>query len=253
MTPEQQQRLLDRPFVRMLIIPMYSVRTELTGYFYDLRNYLAYDWLVTSGAVRNRYAKDPERFPTQVAFYELLDELLEPAWSIRPEGAVRGPSQQIYRLDDGFRAAVRERLGPRSVDHFRAFGGKVHAPHFLGFVQTIGSHAEFRERWADSAFWHQVLAQAALSPATRALGYERAGIAHLQLGQIPAARALFSALREFPEREVAALGNLGLIAEETGDPDGARALYLEVIRKDREGTARRWAEARLAELDGREP
>jgi hypothetical protein len=79
MASEQQERLLDRPFVRMLHIPMYSVRTELTAYYYDLRNFLAYDWLVTSGAVRNRYLRDGDRFPRQVAFYELLDELLEPA------------------------------------------------------------------------------------------------------------------------------------------------------------------------------
>lgn len=245
MDSRQQRRLLDRPFVRVLTIPMYSVRTELSAYYYDLRNYLAYDWLVTSGAVRNRYLGSPERYPRQVEFYELLDELLDPAWSIRPAGRMRGPSLQVYRLDDGFRRAVRERLGPREVGHFRAFGGQLHAPHFIGFVRTVAAHAEFRERWEDAAFWWEVLAQAGLDPATRATGTERAATIQLRLGHDRIARDLFVELSAYPPRAAVALVNLGRIAEKTGDLEAARAYYQQVAGSGSGGEAAEWARRRL--------
>lgn len=248
MSPGQQERLLGRPFVRILTIPMYSVRTELSAYYYDLRNYLAYDWLVTSGAVRNRYLGSAARFPRQVDFYTLLDELTAPVWSIRPEGRLRGPAIQVYRIDDSLRQAVRDRLGPREVEHFRAFGGQVHAPHFVGFIQTIAAHAEFRERWSEAAFWNEVLGQAGLDPATRARGFERAGQIHLRLRQYRRARDLFLALAEYPPRAAVALGNLGLIAEETGDVEAARRYYEQVLERDVRGEPAAWARRRLEQL-----
>jgi hypothetical protein len=232
---------------------MYSVRSQLAGYYYDLRNYLACDWLVTSGAVRNRYMREPERFPRQAAFYRLLDELLEPAWSIRPAGEARGPAQDVYRLDDAFRAAVRDRLGARDVDHFREFVGELHAPHFINFAHTIAEHAEFVRRWTEAAFWYEVLAEAAPSRNTRALGYEKAGLACIELRELGRAHELFTVLRSFPEREVVALGNLGLIAELRGDVETARDYYDQVIAKDRKGQAAEWARARRAQLSGADP
>jgi len=253
MTVDQQQRLLDRPFYRVLDIPMYAVRTELTAYYYDLRHYLAYDWLLTSGAVRNRYLGHSEEFPRQTAFYELLDQLATPAWSIQPRGDARGPTIQIYRIDDSIRQALNQRLGPLSIDHYKAFGGQVHAPHFLGFVQIIATHAEFREKWAAAAFYYEVLAQAALNSSTRALGFERAGIAHLKLHQLRKARDMFIGLEGFPERELVALGNLGLIAEETGDLEAARRYYETVVERDPGGEAEAWARLRLAVISGESP
>jgi tetratricopeptide (TPR) repeat protein len=248
MNESQQQTLLERPFVNTLHIPMYAVRSNLAAYYYDLRNFLAYDWLVTSGAVRNRYLRERERFPRQAAFYDLLEELLDPDWSILPAGNARGPALEIYRLDDGFRSAVRERLGPREVEHFRSFGAEVHAPHLLGFVQTIATHATLVERWEEAAFWYEVLVQAALHPHTRALAYEKAGLAHIELGHLPRAREMFTELRAFEAREVVALGNLGLIAEMEGEPELARDYYDQVIAKDTEGRAAAWARQRRAAL-----
>jgi tetratricopeptide (TPR) repeat protein len=253
MSPAQQARLLNRPFYRILDIPMYALRTELTAYYYDLRHYLAYDWLVTSGAVRNRYLGDRQKFPRQAAFYDLLDELATPAWSIQPEGKVRGPALRIYRIDDELRQAVKERSEPLSVDHFRKYGGQVHAPHFLGFVQIVATHAQFRERWAAAAFYYEVLAQAGLSDPVRALGYEGAGKAHLKLRQFRTARDMFLGLEGFPERRLVALGNLGLIAEETGDLETARAYYETVIERDPSGEAGDWARRRLSAVSREGP
>jgi hypothetical protein len=60
---------------------------------------------------------------------------------------------------------------------------------------------------------------------------------------------MFDALRNFPDREMVALGNLGLIAEQKGDLERARDLYREVIERDRRGEARAWAERRLKRLE----
>lgn len=244
MSPSQQRALLERPFVQMLHIPMYALRVKLAEYYYDPRNFLAYDWLVTSGAVRNRYLRERDRFPRQAAFYDLLDELLEPAWSIRPEGSTRGPAQIIYRLDDGFRATVRERFGTRPVDHFLEFADDLHGPHFVNFVGGIARHAEFAERWELAAFWYGVLARAARSTGQQALGLERGGLACIQLGDLSRAREMFLALEVYPEREIAALGNLGYIAELEGDADLAREYYDKVIARDRQGEAGAWARTR---------
>jgi tetratricopeptide (TPR) repeat protein len=210
MSVSQQQTLLERPFVNTLHIPMYAVRSNMAAYYYDLRNFLAYDWLVTSGAVRNRYLRDPE---------------------------------------NEFRESVRKRLGPREIEHFRRFGAEVHAPHFLGFVQTIATHAALAERWGEAAFWYEVLAQAALHPHTRALAYEKAGVAHIELDHLPRAKTMFNALRDFEAREVVALGNLGLIAELEGEMELARDYYDEVIAMDRDGRAAEWARGRRAALE----
>jgi len=248
MSLEQQQRLLERPYYRMLHIPMYALRSQLAAYYYDLRNFLAYDWLVTSGGVRNRYLGEPERFPRQAQFYRDLDELLDPAWSVRPEGSIRGPSIDVYRLDDDFRAAVRERYGPREVEHFLEWASVVHAPHFIGFAQTIADHAEFTERWEEAAFWYQVLARAALTPELRALGHEKAGMAYMELGELQRAREFFLLLRSYPPRELVAIANLGFVSELDGEYGIAAGYYEEVLARDPNGTAGEWARRRLAAL-----
>ena len=140
-----------------------------------------------------------------------------------------------------------------SIDHFREFAGKLHAPHFLGFIQIIATHAEFRESWAVAAFYYEVLGQTGLSDPVRALGYERAGLAHLELRQYARARDMFLGLQAFPERLLVALGNLGLIAEETGDIESARKYYETVIERDRAGEAGIWAQRRLSAISREDP
>ncbi len=252
MSAQQQQRLLDRPFYHVLDIPMYSVRTELAAYYYDLRHFLGYDWMVISGSVRNRYLAEPSRFTRQTRFYELLDEIATPQWSVRPEGAIRGPAQQVYRIDDAFRLAVLEELGPLPVGDYASFASSVHRPHFIGFVHSIAAHAELRQRHREAAFWYRILTNTAEDPAMRALGYERAGVNDLRDGQLVAAREMFNALTRFPERELVALGNLGLICEREGDIDSARRYYEEVSSRDVRGEAGTWARQRLAALQASE-
>ena len=252
MSPDQQQRLIDRPFFQVLDIPMYSVRTELAGYYYDLRHFLTYDWLVISGSVRNRYLADRGRFERQARFYDMLDETAEPTWSVRSQGRIRGPSQQVYKIDDAFRRAVLDRLGPLPPDHYQSYESKVYPPHFVGFVQTIAVHAEMGEHQDQAAFWYRILSQTAEDPTMRVLGFERAGINYLDLGQFEKAREMFHELARFPELELVALGNLGLVAERDGDPETARSYYELVSSKDPGGEAGAWARQRLAALDGSE-
>ena len=100
---------------------------------------------------------------------------------------------------------------------------------------------------------YQILAQTSRSGPVRALGYERAGTAYLKLRRFDEAREMFLGLQLFPERELVALGNLGLIAEESGDLDSARTYYETVIERDRAGEAGIWAQRRLSAISSGGP
>ena len=249
MTEDQQTRLLERPFVRTLVIPMYSVRTDLAGYYYDLRHYLTYDWLALSRSVRNRYEAAPERFPRQAEFYRLVDELLEAEVVFTPGGRLRGPGIAIYRLDDAVREQIRERLGELDVEDFVPFATRLHAPHFLAFAEGIATHAEFRERWEQAALWWQILGRTTPEPELRARSLERAGLALMRLQDPSGARTLFEQLQSFAGREVVAWANLGLIAESAGDFAAARAYYEQILASQPDARAEEWARRRLAGLD----
>jgi tetratricopeptide (TPR) repeat protein len=250
MNEAQQSRLLERPFYRILEIPMYSVRTEYTPFYYDLRHYLAYDWLIITGAVSHRYQAHPDEYPVQNAFYDLLEETADPEWSIRPGGRVRGPSISIYRIDDDFRRTVLDRLGPMSVDFYVQWASHLHAPHFFGFLETIAAHAEFRHRWDQAAVYYETIARASDKDEVRASGFERAAGARFQAGELDRAEDLFRELERFPDQRLVALGNLGLIAERRGEIPEARSYYETLVREDPSGEAGTWARSRLAAIDG---
>jgi hypothetical protein len=53
-------------------IAMITTAPEQSARFYDLRLYEPADYIVVTGAVRDRYLAEPRRFRPQVAFYEAL-------------------------------------------------------------------------------------------------------------------------------------------------------------------------------------
>ena len=63
LSPAQQRRLRTGSTFRVISIPMYMSMAELSDFYYDLRHYLPVDIIVTSGTVRDRYERDPERYP----------------------------------------------------------------------------------------------------------------------------------------------------------------------------------------------
>jgi hypothetical protein len=97
-----------RPPVELEIFPHV---VDLNQMLYEPRLLEGVDYVLTSAAVRGRYAADPGRFPVQAAFYALLDSTAELAARIRPDAAHEGPEIAIYRLSDRARGALAA-LGP---------------------------------------------------------------------------------------------------------------------------------------------
>ncbi len=246
---DQKRRLFDRPFFVYQLLPMYSARVHLTAYYYDLRHFLAYDYVVTSGAVRRRYEGEPERFPRQVAFYRDLDAYMQVAADFAPGDDYRGPRVTLHRWSaEGRRRLLADR-GRLDSTHYRAWAERVHAPDFLAFAEQVAVHAEREEAHRQALTYYRILAETA-EPDLRNHWIERAGIAAVNADQLEQAASLFRTLLERDPGNVVALGNLGFVAERAGRPAEARAWYRRCIETDTEGTASRWARRRLERMDG---
>jgi hypothetical protein len=116
------------PFFATLQIPMLTVRPERTAVFYDIDLYRAADVIVTSSSVKERYLADPQRFSTQVAFYDSLDARFDKWIEFVPDGGA-GPVLTVYR----------------NPEQDQPFGNRSDAtdPLELGSAQPSGSEAFF--------------------------------------------------------------------------------------------------------------
>ena len=79
-----------------VIIPMFTVGSELTAPCYDLRLYAGFHYIITSDGVSDRYLANPRRFPKQTAFYRDLETRWQLAARFAPESAA-GPTISVYR------------------------------------------------------------------------------------------------------------------------------------------------------------
>ena len=248
LSEEQRDRLFDRPFFVHQIIPMYSARVHLTAYYYDVRHWLAYDYVVTSGSVRNRYEGDPRRFPRQVQFYRDLDEYAEVVADFAPGPGLRGPRVTIHRFRSDAAARLSRERGPHDVTHYREWGDRLHRPDFMSFAEQVAVHSEQEGAHALASVYYEVLAETA-DDDLRPYWIERAGVTALNADDVPRARVMFESLLQQQPRSVVAMGNLGLVAERQGRLDDARTWYQRCIEADEEGTAARWARRRLDALE----
>jgi 4-amino-4-deoxy-L-arabinose transferase-like glycosyltransferase len=89
------ERRKDRPFYSLYHIPLSQMEPERTGPFYELRLYRDADALITTGAVRSRYLREPERFAPQAAFYDSIDAYFEEVTTFEASG--EGSSITVYR------------------------------------------------------------------------------------------------------------------------------------------------------------
>ena len=75
--PEIRKKVLElkkkSPNYAVLAMPMFQVVPERSQVFYDHSLYENADYIVTTGAVRSRYAAEPARFRRQIAFYDSLE------------------------------------------------------------------------------------------------------------------------------------------------------------------------------------
>jgi hypothetical protein len=114
------ERTANRPQYAVQPLPMLQVYPERTAVFYDMRLYPDADIFVTSSAITSRYYREPERFPSHVAFYDDLEEQCVRIGEFRGR---TGPTVTLYK--------VRWRSVP--------FGGRrnVEGPRLLRQADTL--------------------------------------------------------------------------------------------------------------------
>jgi hypothetical protein len=64
--------------------PHVSVASRAVGEFYDVMLYPDADYVITTGSIRDRYAKDPAKFAAQLEFYRQVDARCRKVREFRP-------------------------------------------------------------------------------------------------------------------------------------------------------------------------
>jgi hypothetical protein len=227
---------------------MYSVQTGAAAAFYDLRHWLAYDYLVTSGAVRDRYLAAPERYPIQARFYADLERRTERVFTAAPGKDLRGPEIRIHRVTDVVRRAVLADSGLPTAAELIAAREGTSAGDWLAFVAGVGHHAAVAERWQLAVPYAEAVLALGGSEG-RADAASRLAVARYHAGDLAGAETVFATLIVDPGQQVVALGYLGLIAERRGDRAAATDYYRRVVALDPGGGAGDLARRRLAVLE----
>lgn len=247
LSPQQRSRLAARPVIGHQVIPMDSTRPELVDWFYDLRAWIAYDWIVTSGGVKGRYLAEPGRFPREAAFYADLDRYATETARFGPGSGARGPEIRVYHLDDAGRSRLRAERGTPTLAEHRSWYPRSHLPYLLAAAEVAGRAAETAGRWDEAAAWAVLFADLG-DAAQRPLARQREAVALYHAGRSAEAEVLFRELAELPVVDLTAWGYLGVIAEQRGDLGAAAACYGEVIARRPDSGAADLARRRLAAL-----
>jgi hypothetical protein len=158
LTPEQQQRLKAKPVYDVEFIPMYAVQPEMSAFYYDLRHYVAYDYIVISESMRNRYRTDPERFATQLGFYRDLDHYARLVQSYGAAQNARPPDVFVYQMTPDSAAALLRARGPKPLDP--ALLATLAGNDFMVFVEGVARAAYARGDWRMAADYYRLLWQA---------------------------------------------------------------------------------------------
>ncbi|HKI84114.1 MAG TPA: hypothetical protein VKA63_07250, partial [Candidatus Krumholzibacteria bacterium] len=255
----QRARLLDRPVFRADSIPMNSVRVELSAYYYDLRHFLPYDYIVTSSSVRGRYEADPQRFPRQVEFYKELENYTQMVKSFAPEGRRKGPTIRFYHFSAQDKARLVADKGPFDPQDYREFLDRLHAPQFYAFASAVAQRALEAKMWGLAAGELDVLLEVSqsvgITQERRLHLIERASYAYYEAGayEKSLARSMLY-LRDDPN-SAQVLGYQGKALEKLGAFQDALKSYQQCAQvaasQSGQGEWVAWAQARIAELQAR--
>jgi hypothetical protein len=169
LTPQQKQRLSARPVFDVDFIPMYTVQPQMSAFYYDVRHYSDYDFVVVSQSVRDRYLADTLKFATQPAFYHDLDRYGTLIQSYGAKEHARPPEIFIYQVSPDSSAVLRRQRGPVPLDP-QQLAPLVNSD-FMVFVEGVARTAYAHNDWAMAARYYQLLwaagPQAGMAPAQR--------------------------------------------------------------------------------------
>lgn len=248
---EQRQILLARPYYKYQIIPMYSTRSELTEFFYDLRHFLAYDYVVVSSSVKGRYRRDRESFPRQNQFYDDLERFAEEAKVFTPKDAGRGPAIWFYRMTTEGRDALKTERGTLPRDFCEPYLEKVFPPHFLAFLENVAAHAYEQDEFEIAELYYEQVHKYAEEPARSGVLVPMA-YANLRAGRYNRARRDYMRILSREPNNVVALGNLGYVMLQLEDIPAARQYLERCLQVTQDPDAREWAQSLLDEVNAGE-
>lgn len=183
LSPAQRARILARPTYDIDILPMYTVQPERAAFYYDLRHFVDYDYIVVSDAVRLRYLADSVRFAPEVRFYRDLDRyaLLERSFG-RAQGAT-GPTIRIYRTTPEGAEALRRDRGDLDLARAVAAGAPFRPADYLPFMEGVARAAAAREDAVTAVRYYQLLLEAG---ERGAMGPDQVAALRSYLGQLRA-------------------------------------------------------------------
>ena len=160
LSPAQRNRVTSRATYDVDYLPMYTVQPERAAFYYDLRHFTEYDYVVTSDAVRGRYRADSTRFAAQARFYGDLDRYATLERRFGPGQGAGGPEIRLYHLTPAGMVALRREHGPLDLPAAAAAGAPFHPPDFLTFIEGVARAAMARQDWAGAADYYQLLLEA---------------------------------------------------------------------------------------------
>jgi hypothetical protein len=132
-------RWQSSPYYAVQTLPLYQVRPETSGAFYDRSLYRDADLFVITSDVRDRYEREPQRFARQLAFYAELRASCSEVAEFRPDNGP-GPTITIYfdpaqKIPFGYRTGV---AGPSAPPQ----GSGAAAPEVASFLWQMGLNYE---------------------------------------------------------------------------------------------------------------
>ncbi len=95
-----QDRMLSgesrRPVYAAQVLPMFQTQPERSAAYYNLRQHPGADYLLISGSVRSRYAREPARFARQLEFYAAVEKTWGHVRDFAPGSGI-GPRLSLFR------------------------------------------------------------------------------------------------------------------------------------------------------------
>ena len=115
-------------------IPFVAYKTEQVAPFYNTGWYEDVDLLITSGYDYARFAREPERYASFMAFYGALQKGWKLEYASDTSGALTGPTFRLYSCPDSLRRSL---IDPALFGSLGASPESLRISHFLKELNSV--------------------------------------------------------------------------------------------------------------------
>lgn len=231
---------------RLLRLPIYVVRADQSGIYYDLRHYLSFDAVVVADAVADRYRAQPHLFPEHNRFYEDLAEYAAELAAFEGGDDARGAGITVYALPPAGRKRLLAERGPLPPAYYGPYEMVFNTRRYILFFHSLIKFALARNDYESVAFYCRAMSRTTSGESR--LNYMKELIrAKLLLEDVASAERTIEEYRRVRPDDAFALACLGRIHELRGELRQAAALYSRAAVADGRGEVP-WVRGRLEEL-----